>query len=289
MTSQLPRRPFRALTPPPDGLDVIRREARRRRRRRATFVAAGGTGVAAVAVALVLSTASGGLAVLKPTPDTPAGGAGTTSPHPSASSQVTRHAAPPVTVPVSPTSAAHKVPRQNHEAPTAAPPARSNNVPRSQPSQAPSTRLRVYRTHGTMSGVQLCGGDFSSGQGSFGNGVGWCEAASATKVTGGERLRFTACRDDTRGGSLTYPSRREIDFAVRQNGRTIWDWGRSHPDSAGAHTRSAAANDCWNWELVWPDARQSGRPAGHGQFTFVATTTADELSGYKPETGSFRY
>jgi hypothetical protein len=88
---------------------------------------------------------------------------------------------------------------------------------------------------------------------------------------------------------LTYASSREIDFAVRQNGKTIWDWARDHPDSPGAHTRHAAANDCWNWQLVWPDVRQSGASAGHGQFTFVATTTADELSGYPPEAINFRY
>jgi len=140
-----------------------------------------------------------------------------------------------------------------------------------------------------MSGTQVCSGDFSSGQASIGNGLGWCLAASATKVAGGERFRYTACRDDTRGGTLSYAGSREVDFAVRQNGKTIWDWGRSHPDSPGAHTRKAAVNDCWNWQLVWPDVRQSGASAGHGKFTFVGTTTADELSGYQPETINFRF
>lgn len=294
----LPRRPYVPEPPPMDGLQEVRREASRRRRVRTVRVTAGGAATAAAAAALVvaLTGATGGADTLQPLPPA-VGHDQSTAPAPSTVGGHIRQPAGSVATPRTPGAGTSSTGSTSHggaagsgeQAPPAAPAAPSGAGPRSQPSQSGDIRLRVYRTHGTMSGTQVCSGDFSSNQTSLGNGLGWCRAVSAVKVPGGVRLRLTACRDDTSGGTLSYSSRREVDFVVRQNGKSIWDWGQDHPDSPGAHTRRAAADDCWNWELVWPDVRQSGRSAGHGHFTFVATTTADELSGYPPATVRFRY
>jgi hypothetical protein len=285
------RRPVVPMAPPADGLEEVRREAGRRRRRRAVLSAAGGATVAAVAAtAIVLAAEGNGIAVLKPRPMPPAA-----QPTPSVSAVprptplVSRPANTPHSSPSRSLIAHHATTHHHNGQPVLVPQTRSSSAPSSQPSGPTSIRMHVYRSHGTMSGTQVCSGDVSNGQASVGNGLGWCRAISATKVAGGMRLRFTACRDDTRGGTLTYKSRREVDFAVRQNGKLIWDWAHYHPDSAGPHTRRAAANDCWNWELVWPDVKQTGDSAGRGQFVFVAKTTADELSGYPPMTSNFRY
>ena len=297
--SGLPRRPYAPEPLPPHGLQEVRREAGRRRRVRTIRVTAGGAATAAAAAVVVaLTGAAGGADVLKPLPPA-VGHDRTASPTPSpAPPTVLGHIHQPAASLVTPrtrdtgTSSTGSTPGlgsvvPTHRTPLAVSDGRSNGATHAQPSHSNDIPLRVYRTHGTMSGTQVCSGDFSNGQ--TVGGIGWCRAISATRVAGGVRLRLTACRDDTSGGRLTYSSRREVDFVVRQNGNTIWDWGRDHPDSPGAHTRTAATNDCWNWELVWPDVRQSGRSAGHGRFTFVATTTADELAGYPPATAHFRY
>jgi hypothetical protein len=108
-------------------------------------------------------------------------------------------------------------------------------------------------------------------------------------VADGVRLLLQACRDSTGGGTLTYDGTRETDLVVQRGGVTVWSWGRTHPDSPAPHQRAASAAQCWNWQLVWPDVRQSGAAAGHGEFTLVATTSAHELAGYPPQSVRFSY
>jgi hypothetical protein len=293
MTTQLPRRPFRALPPPSGGLDSVRREARRRRRRRATAVAAGGTGVAAVAVAVVVSTASGGFAVLKPMP--PAGGGGPTS-HPSVAPGAVHHAPPSTSVPTSRGSGA-SVGVPSHGRPagdvTGQGPARRGSVATStQPSgRRGDPRLERYRSTNpgpSFKSTELCGEGVSYGDGADAS-VGWCFGVSATRQAGAERLTVHLCRDNTSGGRLSFPSAREVDITVRQGSKTVWDWGHDHPDQPGAHQLAAPVNGCWNWTLLWSGNTQRGGAAPHGSYTFVATTTAKELRAYQPRTRRFTY
>ena len=150
--------------------------------------------------------------------------------------------------------------------------------------------LRVFRSQSTADGAQICAGDVSGAGTNVGSGgVGWCLFATAKRVARGVQLTLSACRDGTSGGTLTYSTTREVDLAVKQGGRLVWDWAKDHPAAPSAHTRTAAANQCWNWQVVWPDITQTGTSAGHGSFTFVGTPTAQELAGYPPETIPFRY
>jgi hypothetical protein len=137
--------------------------------------------------------------------------------------------------------------------------------------------------------ARVCGGSTSNESGDVGAGVGWCLTATARRVDGGVRLLVQACRDDTTGGTLSYQSAREVDLTVKRGGATVWDWGHDHPDRPGAHQLTAPADGCWNWAVDWPVVTQTGGPAGHGAFTFVATTTAGELSGFPPQAVSFSY
>jgi hypothetical protein len=121
-------------------------------------------------------------------------------------------------------------------------------------------------------------------------GVDWCVAATATTVSDGVQLSFQVCRDSTGGsGTLSFDGTREVDLTVKQGTRTVWDWAALHPGTAGAHQLTAAQNGCWNWSLVWPGVTQDGSPAGHGSFTFVGTTSANELRGKPSQSASFSY
>jgi hypothetical protein len=120
-------------------------------------------------------------------------------------------------------------------------------------------------------------------------GSDWCPEATATAVAGGERLAFTLCRDSTSGGSLTFATSREVDLVVERGSTVVWSWSHEHPGTSSPHTLSAPANGCWTWSLVWPDTTQSGAAAGHGAYTLVATSTADELRYSPQNTADFDY
>lgn len=288
----LPRRSFSPEPLPPDGLAAVRREATRRRRVRTIRVTAGGAATAAAAAAVIaLTGAAGGSDVLKPLPPalqpTPS-----TSPLHVPTDAAPSHELHAAAVGGSASGDSHPRGGSAGAASAAAVPtdARSSHASTSGTNEAPAVKLHVFRSTHAGSGTQICAGDVSGGTGSINRqGVGWCMFATAQKAAHGVRLTLSACRDDTTAGRLTYSSSREIDIAVKRGGRTVWNWAAGHPGAPSAHTRHAAANECWNWQLVWPDITQSGASAGHGQFTFVGTPTAQELAGYPPETIPFRY
>jgi predicted lipoprotein with Yx(FWY)xxD motif len=120
-------------------------------------------------------------------------------------------------------------------------------------------------------------------------GAQWCPEADVNPTANGKRLSLTLCRDSSAGGTLTFDSTREVDFAVTRGGKTIWTWSHDHPGSASQHTLSAAADGCWVWSLVWPGVTQAGRSVGEGAYTLVATTTAQELQGSPSTQVDFSY
>jgi len=248
------------------------------------------TGVA-VAVAVV-TTSGAGPDTLRPLPPafrpTP-----TASPAPLADKTPMVHH-PPATVsaPLGGRSAG-KPPRQSVPV-TGAAPVLDRRAPRQQAGHRTtasdaSVQLHVFRSQLASDGATVCPGNESAPDGSVTGGVGWCLTETARHVTDGMQLTIAACRDTTGGGRLSYSTTREVDLAVQRNGRTVWDWATDHPGTAWTHTRTAFANGCWNWQLVWPGVTQSGAPARHRSFTFVGTTTAEELAGYPPQQVNFRY
>ena len=289
-TTDLPRRPYVEQQPPLDGLQNVQTVARGRRRRRSLLVATGCSAVVAVSAVVVLVSTSSGEDSLRPLPPasnpTPSSSPAPVAEHTSSVRAAGAGAAGGVT-----TAGRHHTGGSDGVSSVTDPTdPRAAGSAATDTSNAPAVKLHVFRSSPAGSGAQICAGDVSSGAGSLGGGgVGWCEFATAEKVAGGVQLTFSACRDDTTGGKLTYSTTREVDIAVKRGGRTIWDWAADHPGTQSAHSRQAAANSCWNWQLVWPDITQSGSSAGHGQFTFVGTPTAQELAGYPPETIPFRY
>jgi hypothetical protein len=291
MTSSLPTRPFPAQPTPPEGLETVRREAGRRRRRKLA-VAGGGAGAFAVVAAVVLSSAGAGLAVLRPAP--PAG-PGVVQPAPVPTGQVTGAVVPPRrhhpadgrqrSVPGSNTGSdrvrGHAVARVP-EATDAVPPP-GGHVSRAQP--------QLVRTQSTYTGEpRVCSGSTYGGSDGVQYGVDWCVAGTATRTSGGVRLSVQVCRDSAGGsGTLTFDGTREVNLAVRQGNRTVWDWAKLHPGGTGTHSLSADGNGCWTWSVVWPDIAQDGSSAGRGSFTFVGTSTASELRGSPQETATFSY
>ncbi|HET6818351.1 MAG TPA: hypothetical protein VFH66_14080 [Mycobacteriales bacterium] len=292
---RLPQRPVVELAPPVDGLEQVRGEAGRRRRRRAGVTAAGLTTAAGLAVVVAVSGGAAGIDVLKPAP--PAG-QDFSSPAPTATaprmvaldpvSPRHRHAAPRPAGRQQQAGGAQALPSQGTTGTgpsgTATSPTRSGQVSRS---QGPTlTRWQSTYTGGPR---ECTGSTYGDSGGTLQSAVGWCAAVTATPLSRGVRLQFQLCRDSTGRGTLTFPGTREVDFAVDQGSRTIWDWAKLHPGGAGTHQLSANANGCWNWSLLWPDVTQTGASAGHGTFTFVGTSTANEMKGAPEYSATFGY
>lgn len=291
MTSTLPTRSFVALPPPPDGLESVRREAGRRRRRKLAAAAGGGAGALAVAAAVLLSGGGAGVAVLKPAP--PAGRLSTPPPAAMRAAATPHKHAGARDVTARLAQGRGGVTSTHNGAPGSTPGLHAVTAPVTGDGaeRSPTPRLLRWQSREVTppGAARICGGSTSNDSADVKAGVGWCLTATTQAVDGGVRLLLKACRDDTSGGTLTYQSAREVDFAVKQGGSTLWDWGRAHPDSPGAHQLIASADGCWNWAVDWPATTQNGKSAGHGTFTFVGTTAAGELSGFPPQSVTFSY
>ena len=290
---RLPQRPMVELLPPVDGLDQVRGEAGRRRRRRAGFAAASVSTAAGIAVVMALSGGPGGLAVLKPAP--PAGqGVVQPTPTPSEGHRSTV---------VGPAKASgldggrpvpgHKTGRAPSGGPVVATIRSDPNrtpPPGGQVSRAQQPQLQRWQSTYTDSPARQCSGStYGDGSDTLESSVGWCLDVMASPVSDGVQLHIRLCRDSTGGGTLKFEGAREVDLAVQQGGKTVWDWAAMHPGGARAHQLSEPANGCMNWSLVWPDLTTGGRSAGHGNFTFVGTSTADEMKGKPDESAAFAY
>ena len=287
---RLPRRPIVELAPPVDGLEQVRGEAGRRRRRRAGVVGASLTAAAGVVVVLALSGGAGGLAVLKPAPPAaPGATVATPTPqrpgHVSADAPGHQHAvrAMPRLVTGKRGHRASQGPVGHVVAPV------PNGNDRTPPPSGGPALTRWQSTYAASPARQCSGSTYGGPDSAFESSVGWCMDVTATPVSDGVRLHVQLCRDSTGGGSLSFDGTREVDLSVRQGTKTVWDWATLHPGSSGPHRLSEPANGCMNWSLVWPDVTTAGQPAGHGSFTFVGTSTANEMKGKPDESAAFSY
>jgi hypothetical protein len=258
--------------------------------------AAGLTSAAGLAVVLALSGGAAGVDVLKPAPPS---GQGIDVPSPSPGRPtvmtlrpVTRHhgqAGPAAAGSAgglvrrgaagTPPQVAGAEPVTNN---AAAPPSGSVAQPR-QPT------LSRWQSTYTGSPRECAGSTYGDSSGTLKNAVGWCLDVFATPLSHGVRLHMQLCRDSTGGGTLSFASTREVDLAIKQGKRTVWDWAALHPGGSDAHQLSEPANGCMNWSVTWPDITTAGSTAGHGDFTFVGTSTADEMQGNPSESVDFAY
>jgi hypothetical protein len=295
----LPQGPYVGAPPPSDGLAQVRQEALRRRRRRLAGVVAGGTGAAVAAVVgFVLASGGGDLAVLRPAPP-----AGAPSPGPAPASHL-RNA--PDQKPQSPVHRRHNrrivaggdsttTRSSGTDGAGTGTAARTGSGSAYAPGRdTPAITLQRYRSTNTSDALPkeatLCSESaYSDGNSNLHTEYGWCFTAVAKAAPAGERLTLQLCRDHTGGGTLSYPTSREVDLAVQRNGKTVWSWAPGHPGHPDRHTLTAPRDGCWNWSLVWPHVDTAGKTVRHGTYTLVATTAATELQAEPSSTARFSF
>lgn len=279
--TDLPRRPYADLDPPPAGLEEVRRVALRRRRRRAIAVGLTGSATAAVVATLLVLTGSAGLDVLR-TSQPVTGDPHQASPNPSPAPHAT---ASPTSVPNGPQAGVAVAP--GGTARDSQPSGQS-----AEPSQRAAPAPQLVRTYGPRPKAPgdlavICGAQSSSDGNTAQTETDWCLSAVTKAVSGGVRLTVDLCRDSTSAGTLTFPTTAEADITVQRGGKVVWDYAQAHSSHSFRHVLDAAADHCWDWSVVWPDITQTGASAGHGTFTFVATSYAQEVQAGPTQSVSF--
>ena len=273
---------FVPLPPPPDGLSSAIGEGRRRRRRRVAATSTAAVTALVGVLALTVLTSTGGTDALEPLP--PA----VTEPDPTASpSEPAPPPSPTSTTAGSPQLAASGPAATRSPSPAAAAPAATTA-----PSPAPQPEPGGYRTPdlvrtyvGPPAQARLCGAaysnDSSTGQ------VGWCVAAGAERTAEGADLVVEVCRDGATAGLLTFGTDHEVDLAVLEDGRTLWQWTVGRTAADDEHVLSGEPGGCWTWRAPWTGVDQDGEELEAGTYLLRVRSLADELTEVDPQDTSF--
>lgn len=281
MSNELPRRPFRDLTPPPQGLESVRTAARRRRTTRA--IATGATSAVAIVAfavfALSDSKSNGGFDRIGPAHEatsTPIVDLPTQSPTPPAGG-----------VGTDPASTSSPVPVAESPRPT---PAATGIVDNGTPGPSYTTPAmsRTYHAAIQTSQATVCGTSISGDSvGHPTTGDGWCTDVSTTTVGSGVDISYEVCRDATAAGSLTFKTNLEADLTVSHFGTVVWRWSKDHPAYDDVHAVDFAKSTCWNWVVHWTAVDQHGRKLDPGHYTLLGTSHAPELRNQGPSETPF--
>ncbi|HVF06426.1 MAG TPA: BsuPI-related putative proteinase inhibitor [Frankiaceae bacterium] len=252
--TDLPRRAYPLVVPPPGGFEDAVRRGRGFRRRRA----GGSTGAALVIAGLVayssLHGSDAGTKGLQPTDDVPgveqpapATGAGSPTPDAVTSSPAPRTGDRPKTVAGGPASAPAT-------SPSAGPVA---HAPGQRPTRPPAPRPDNPRRYAPR-------GDINEGEPQP-NPVEclptadrlWCATAIANPVGGGSNawtLGYTLCRAlDEETGTVTFDRKQEAEYSIRHvdSGETIWTWSAGQPVVRASSSSDAQPGECITWSYTW--------------------------------------
>jgi hypothetical protein len=260
---------FPPVAPPEDGLRAALREARARRTRTAALCS--GTALSLVAAALLSLGGSSTTTLLPPTDDRTPRPTSAPSPEPTSGLVV-------LPLPGAAPSATAEASRGVQPSPTAAPgsspqPSRrpGRPSPTALPHDLPTTSAAMARADSNVAVPNNCT--------YFGESSGYCRDAIPDSYRTDGTLQARICTTNATSTALHYPSARELDLAVVQDGRTLWRWSRTHPDRAGAHTSRLPAGRCTYWSTAWRGVDDAGHLLAPGDYTLVATFSADELAG----------
>lgn len=111
-------------------------------------------------------------------------------------------------------------------------------------------------------------------------------ATDAPDVHGRVPIYGNTCRsgDQVSDGQLSFPTTREMDFAVFQNGKLIWRWSAGRPAAKKQpHTLAVERGRCWVWETQWRAVDSKGKPR-RGDFVLRTYAYATELMDSYRET-----
>ena len=272
---------FVPLLPPPDGLSAVLGEGRRRRRRRTAVTSGAAATVVAAALALAVLAPGGGTDALEPLPPAVPDVEPTASP-----------SAPTEPAPPTPTAAGSPQPVGPAASSTAAEPSPVPPQTSTAPTPAPRPAPDGYRTPalartyaGPPQQARLCGAAYTNDS-STGR-VAWCVGVTAERTAQGADLVVEVCRDGATAGSLTYATEHEVDLAVIEDGRTLWQWTVGRTPAEDAHELSADAGGCWSWRAPWTGVDQRGEELDAGTYVLRGRSLADQLAGTDPQDTTF--
>ena len=282
--TDLPRRTFTELSPPPAGpADAVRggRRLRRRRNLAGAGAAAASLVVVAVSALVVQAHANSASDVLIPAHPSP-GRTATAGRDPSTAPRLapTPEVPLPATAPGPQAAAARATAGSTAQGTARSAVGPGNAHPTARPAKPPYRSpdlVRRYTPPPAAPGARLCG-DAVSGTGTtVQRAPDWCTTAIATETSSGHELSLEVCSDSAGGGPLHFDRRREAELVVRDSSGVLWRWSLGHPDASSVHALSTEPNACWTWTAAWTDVDSSGQRLDPGRYTLEVASQAREL------------
>lgn len=276
--TDLPRRDFTPLAPPPHGSADARRRGRLRRRRQQTTAGAAALAVvASVLGATVISTGTAAIDRLEPAPfatapAAPDDPAVESSPTPAAGEA---SAAPAARASDGPAAEPSTEPEgQQNPAAQATPQA----APGGQPAPGPDSP-RLVRAYDPPTGndTTVCGGRITSGIGTPRAQTGWCVMADVQQQPGGTDFSVRVCRSSEAEAADLHVDQGAALMRLEQDSAVVW---RLPPvDEPAAVLRTEPAG-CWTWTWTWDGRGNDGAPVPAGASVLHVDSLADEVRDF---------
>ena len=230
-----------------------------RRRRKATVAAALSVGVA-------MFVSSQGMFRISTTSLVPTDPPPTTAPNGVVVGPTPAAEPSPPGRPVSAGVPAREAPGQVPDPATAAPSAPGE--PRAEARRRGTSRIPVVRVtkHGNDS-LNPCGLNPVPSNPSL------CLTSRASQQKSGSVvLTYTACQaqPSLAAATVTFPTAREVDFAIQKDGRTVWQWSTGQRFAVREHRVLIGTNQCVQWRTRWTGLLDDGTRVAPGQYRLRA-------------------
>ncbi len=282
----LPRRPFAVLPPEPGGFEAALARGRQRRRRTA------GSSVLASVIAIVL-----GVALSAPNPGNdarlefaPVQESDLTGDVDSPVVSDTRsEPAPALDAPAQPADSPQTTSRLDRDDSAAPPPSGTTPRPPSSPRKPaparPAEPERVEKTE-VVNGYATCVTD----QAALITSAQWCLLARYTPDSP-STVSLDVCRSVDSNGTLTYPTKQEIEFVVTKQGAAKeswrWSYGATFAKTPEGHDDVVNPKNCTVYTVAWSETDNAGGFLEAGTYDLTASNLGTELGELDTATTTF--
>jgi hypothetical protein len=292
--TDLPRRSYPLVVPPPGGFEDAVRRGRRVRRRRT-----GGSTGAALVLAGVIAYASIGTPAntdgLRPTKQTPRqeetqapyGESASPTPEPTAepSPSATPDAPPSGTAaPAGPTQAPGTLAPADPDPTASARPTREQKPP----------RTRTYAKRQPIQELEPMPGGGDTG--CIADGPKWCaivgEYGSTIELPRVYEFSYKLCRSPSAGpGVVTFDRFQEVEFKARHVGTndTVWTYSAGQPVGQPDEPTEIPAGYCVEWTTKWDGYDDFGHHPPGGTYEITAVSTGFSDAPLPSKTESFQH
>lgn len=120
----------------------------------------------------------------------------------------------------------------------------------------------------------------------------WCATAHAAEVSGSTAWTFsyTLCRAiDEEPGTVVFDRAQEAEYSVLHlaSGETIWTWSAGQPVVGKTSSSTAQPGECITWSTTWNGYDDFGYTPDPGQYRLTASSTGRSDTGLPTDAYDF--